>query len=75
MRLAQKIIKHNNNEVHPTVIYGAYRRHLGREPCDAWPPACFDAGMFVKANSPIKDVADLKGKKVALGDVNSASVN
>lgn len=31
------------------------------------------AGMFAKADSPIKTVADLKGKKVAFGDINSAS--
>lgn len=31
------------------------------------------AGMFAKANSPIASVKDLKGKRVAFGDVNSAS--
>jgi phosphonate transport system substrate-binding protein len=31
------------------------------------------AGFFARADSPIKSVADLKGKRVAFGDVNSAS--
>lgn len=31
------------------------------------------AGMFAKADAPIKSVKDLKGKKVAFGDINSAS--
>jgi phosphonate transport system substrate-binding protein len=31
------------------------------------------AGMFAKANSPISSIKDLKGKRVAFGDVNSAS--
>jgi phosphonate transport system substrate-binding protein len=31
------------------------------------------AGMFAKAASPIASVKDLKGKRVAFGDVNSAS--
>ncbi len=31
------------------------------------------AGVFAKADSPIKGLADLKGKRMAFGDVNSAS--
>jgi phosphonate transport system substrate-binding protein len=31
------------------------------------------AGLFTKANSPIRRIADLKGKRVAFGDVNSTS--
>ncbi len=31
------------------------------------------AGMFAKANAPIASIADVKGKRVAFGDVNSAS--
>lgn len=31
------------------------------------------AGMFAKADSPMKSIKDLKGKKVAFGDVNSTS--
>lgn len=33
----------------------------------------FYAGIFAQANSSIKSVADLKGKRVAFGDINSAS--
>ena len=31
------------------------------------------AGIFAMADSPIKSVADLKGRRVAFGDINSAS--
>lgn len=31
------------------------------------------AGMFAKADSPVKTLQDLKGKRMAFGDVNSAS--
>jgi phosphonate transport system substrate-binding protein len=31
------------------------------------------AGMFAKTSAPIASVADLKGRKVAFGDINSAS--
>ncbi len=31
------------------------------------------AGMFAKANAPIASIKDIKGKRVAFGDVNSAS--
>lgn len=31
------------------------------------------AGMFAKADAPIASIADVKGKRVAFGDVNSAS--
>lgn len=31
------------------------------------------SGMFVKADSPIKSIHDVRGKKVAFGDVNSTS--
>jgi phosphonate transport system substrate-binding protein len=31
------------------------------------------AGIFAKANSPIKSLKDLKGKRMAFGDVNSTS--
>lgn len=31
------------------------------------------SGLFTKADSPIRELADLKGKRVAFGDVNSTS--
>jgi phosphonate transport system substrate-binding protein len=31
------------------------------------------AGLFTKANSPIRGIADIKGRRVAFGDVNSTS--
>lgn len=31
------------------------------------------AGLFTKSTSPIKQIADLKGKRVAFGDINSTS--
>lgn len=32
------------------------------------------SALFVRANSPIKTIADLKGKRAAFGDVNSTVV-
>lgn len=31
------------------------------------------SGLFVQANSPVKGIADLRGKSIAFGDVNSTS--